>query len=987
MPARGRPRGRGSGRTMDPDTSSDTLNYFARNMGRKQPDWMRHTITRGPIEPRNNRPQTLRPPLPQAPTQTPTAVPQSTPQTQPEASSQAIAPVLSNIMLQNTQVQPQTWHQTSPRLPIVPPCHEQPVPSQAETPPLSTSTSPTLTNSVLRQDGTSHGTSGVAVLPSPPYHPSVPNALADSMQNHNRLPASQQRAQPQHGQTNLLSPQLQNPNGPSRPTSHVLQPWYTAQECLQVLDSFEMTFVSTAAPRIDHFRLCILREAIQAEDWVFLSIHQFYCLLDSNPAAAPEPLSSLVDSYEALTALQEMVYPNIHSSPGLISFFGMFPYPVQIIAQQWREEFKRHAAEFTRLLSRVPYYIQHKQIWRERKIPPLPRELFDVLQIDSSKLLNLAASSLLPYIFYNLKTVNPVDCQFMRDVSVVFGLELARYRQVQASSPNGVYRITQHDADLEVRSWGCKMRDMFQNLKSIADSALGQQPSPSIQTGSQQTIQQQPSPSIQARSQQTVQQQPAQRHPVQRHNAQGQPIQQQGMQQPFVQRQFAPQQVERAPTGHAQPLTSANPTSNHPTPPGSLVNPPVTHVVSSNGVVFQVQISGQQPQGRRQVGFVPSNDMLQGQPVAQQGLQRQQRIQTPVVPLFPPQGFRVQQQRVAQPARTGLHQAHLRRPVLEAIAGASPLYHYVTEFALAPTRLEKANEELMTLKFGISSDLFGTITKTARRELGGPEVGVVNEHSRTVQLRCIKWSKSSLPDQDAWVTADTAWIPYSYFRLNGIGLEQRRKAHYGKDLHIDITQFLNEGENILEASVLSQPEDQSHCKYLIAIEYLGVISHNQIQEAVKRQRIPADEVLETIKTKLSGGDDDEIAIVDGNLTIKLFDAFSASKRCDIPVRSITCLHNDCFDLDTFLNTRTRHEGVSVADQWRCPICKADARPHKLRLDGLMERIYSVLRSEEQLRTRIIVVQQDGSWKARYEEAEMTPDEDRPSPVEVIDLSD
>ncbi|OAL47329.1 hypothetical protein IQ07DRAFT_573276 [Pyrenochaeta sp. DS3sAY3a] len=715
------------------------------------------------------------------------------------------------------------------------------------------------------------------------------------MQNHNRLPVSQQVVQPQPGQANLLSPQLQNPHGPSRPTSHALQPWYTTQECLHVLDSFEMTFASTAEPRIDRFRLRTLREAIQAEDWVFLSIHQFYCLLDSNPAAAPEPLHSLKESYEALTALQEMVYPNIQSSAGLISFFSMFPYPIQIIAQQWREEFKRHVAEFTRFLSRVPYYVQHKQIWRERKIPPLPRELFEVLQIDSPMLLHLAASSLLPYVFYNLNTRNAVDCQFMRDVSVVFGRELAQYRQVRANSPNGVYRLSQHDAELEVLSWGGKMRDMFQSLKSIADAALGQQPSPSIQTGFQQTIQQQPSPSI--------------------------------------------------------------------------------------------QISGQQPQGRRQVGFVPSNDRPQGQPVAQQGHPRQQRIQTPMVPLFPPRGFRLQQQRVAQPARTGLHQAHLRRPVLEAIAGGSPLYHYVTGFALTPTRLEKANEELVTLKFSIPSDLFGTLTKTASRELGGPEVGTVNEHSRTVQLRCIKWPASSIPAQDAWVTADTAWIPYSYFRLNGIGLEQRKKAQYGKDLHIEITQFLNEGENILEVSVLSQPTDQLHWKYLIAIEYLGFISHKQIQEAVKRQRIPADEVLETIKAKLSGGDDDEIAIVDGNLTIKLFDAFSASKRCDIPVRSIACLHNDCFDLDTFLNTRTRHEGVGVADQWWCPICKADARPHKLRVDGLMERVYTVLCSEEQLRTRIIVVQQDGSWKARYEEAEETPDEDRLGPVEVIDLSD
>ncbi|OAL42778.1 hypothetical protein IQ07DRAFT_593582 [Pyrenochaeta sp. DS3sAY3a] len=790
------------------------------------------------------------------------------------------------------------------------------------------------------------------------------------MQNHNRLPVWQQGVQPQPGPTNLISPQLQIPHGPSRPTSRVLRPLYTVQKCLQGLNSFEMTFVSTADQRIDHFRLRILREAIQAEDWVFLRIHQIYCLLDSNLAAAPELLRSLAGSNDALQVLQEIIYPNIQPSPGLISFFGMFPCPVECIASQWREEFGRHMMEFSRFSSRIPHYIQHKQFWRKRKIPPLPHELFDVFQIDSPKLLNFAASSLLSYVFSSLNAGNPVDSQFMKTASMLFDQELTRYRQVRANSPDGVYRISGHEAELEVRSWGSRMRDLFVSLKSMADSG------------------QESSPSIQVISQQTTQQQSAQRHPVQRHNAQGQPIQQQPMQQPLVQHQFSPQHhVRRASTGRAQPLTLENITSHHHTPPGSFVHPPVTHIVRGDGVILQVQIGGQRPQGQLQPGIVPSNDVLRRQPVAQQGLQRQQQVPTPIVPLFPPQGLRMQQRRQPQPARTGLHQAHLRRPVLEAIAGASPLYHYVTGFAQAPTRLEKANEELVTLKFGIPPDVFGTLTKTARRELGGPEVGTVNEHSRTVQLRCIKWPKSSIPDQDAWVTADTAWIPYSYFRLNGIGLEQRRKPHYGKDLHIEITQLLNEGENILEASVLSQPEDQSHCEYLIAIEFLGVISHNQIQEAVKRQRIPADEVLQTIKTKLSGRDDDEIAIVDANLTIKLFDAFSASKRCDIPVRTITCLHNDCFDLDTFLNTRLRHDGVSAADQWWCPICKADARPLKLRLDGFMETVYARLSSEEQLRTRVIVVQQDGSWKARYETAEMTPDEDGPDLAEVIDLSD
>jgi hypothetical protein len=153
--------------------------------------------------------------------------------------------------------------------------------------------------------------------------------------------------------------------------------------------------------------------------------------------------------------------------------------------------------------------------------------------------------------------------------------------------------------------------------------------------------------------------------------------------------------------------------------------------------------------------------------------------------------------------------------------------------------------------------------------------------------------------------------------------------------------------------------------------------------------------LQGIKSKLAAHDDDEITVVESTLTLGMFDPFSQARMCDIPVRSKACPHNDCFDLETFLNTRPRKGDASVADQWKCPICKSDARPHMLLVDGFMEDVRKQLVSRGLARTRHILVRQDGSWQPKAEVREGVSD-DPPTPVarrsipadvEIIDLSD
>jgi hypothetical protein len=374
-------------------------------------------------------------------------------------------------------------------------------------------------------------------------------------------------------------------------------------------------------------------------------------------------------------------------------------------------------------------------------------------------------------------------------------------------------------------------------------------------------------------------------------------------------------------------------------------------------------------------------------------------------PFLPPPGWLQSQQRQPNPTRFSLHQAHLRSPVLRARSVESPLYHFVQGYIKAPARLPNANQAVEKWTFDLDTETIRTIATAVAAGPGEADPRLIDIGSKTVRLRCIKWPVPALaPDDHVWASTDTSWIPHSYFIFNDVTLQQRKKIHHGKDLPIDITKLVVEGENTLTMSVMAASSDTSFLDYLVAIEVLGVISHDMVKRnCAEKNRIPAAQILSEIQKKLRGSsDDDDIAIVESNLTINLRDPFSAAKMCDIPVRSRACLHNDCFDLETFLSSRPRKGDVSTADAWRCPICNADARPDCLIVDGFLEQVKRQLDGQGLSKTRAIIVHQDGAWKPKVEVRDPNSVCDRgvsdeplsptiirrPSiPAEVIDISD
>ncbi|KAF2450557.1 hypothetical protein P171DRAFT_403014 [Karstenula rhodostoma CBS 690.94] len=450
-----------------------------------------------------------------------------------------------------------------------------------------------------------------------------------------------------------------------------------------------------------------------------------------------------------------------------------------------------------------------------------------------------------------------------------------------------------------------------------------------------------------------------------------------------------PRQPQRTLSGH-----------NHQHP---LVQPRVypDPIISPHSAQAALPLGRGQPQGRPRVAIQQPRPQLPR-------LQRQSQLsRQPRRLLLPPAGHQEPQQHMPNPARFALHQAHLRSPTLHSRT-RERLYLYVQDFLGKPQRLMDARNRIEKWTFTLSPEQMATISKNDTNEMGGRLVRIVDEKSSMLRLRCVKWRSTQDFNPHRWATSDTSWIPYSFFQLNRKPLEQRKKLHYGRDLPIDLTSLVKEGENVLEMSLVRAPENQQFRNYLIAIEILGVRAHDALmQDILTKQHVSAATTKQRIRDKLTGTADDEIAVVNSTLNVTLFDPFSLSKICDVPVRSRACDHFDCFDLETFLSTRKRNAECTVPDNWKCPICNGDARPHLLVVDGFMQEVRSELEKQGLLKTRAIIMSEDGSWKPKPEVREGVADHDDdvapahpngqkpggpqklpvPQAVEVIDLGD
>jgi hypothetical protein len=229
-------------------------------------------------------------------------------------------------------------------------------------------------------------------------------------------------------------------------------------------------------------------------------------------------------------------------------------------------------------------------------------------------------------------------------------------------------------------------------------------------------------------------------------------------------------------------------------------------------------------------------------------------------------------------------------------------------------------------------------------------------------------SAGQFDSEASWMTAANTWPDIYVLNLNETYLEPRRKSQHGQCLPIDLSAFLRVGKNTLSVYTVPDPSAPSTDSYFVAIEQVSVSSHASIFSAIKL--ISAEDSLAAIRRSLNKpiDEDGEIAITSSTLTISLLEPYRKQRICDTPVRGSTCLHRECFDLETFLSQRKREQPgyPCVPDCWRCPICDGDVRPQTLVKDGFLVQVKEELAQKGLLGTHAIVVEADGSYKPKVE---------------------
>jgi MIZ/SP-RING zinc finger len=352
-------------------------------------------------------------------------------------------------------------------------------------------------------------------------------------------------------------------------------------------------------------------------------------------------------------------------------------------------------------------------------------------------------------------------------------------------------------------------------------------------------------------------------------------------------------------------------------------------------------------------------------------------------PLFlPAPGEEPIQTTIPNPNRLALHQAHLRSPVAEKVdlagkeAPDARLYQYLAKFASVPKVLDPESS-ILRWEFSIgAADIAKKAAGVTASEVQMKRV--LADGCFTYRLRSVEVGHGVKLVQEAeWSVRDMSWPPSCFVRVNDVNVELRRKLHHGKDLPVDLTSYIHEGMNAITVALLHDREGKRQKCYAMAVEVVEVANQARIDAAPTI--IAAEDSLRSITQGLAGhnstgtSEDDEIQILDPHISIDIVDPFMAT-IFEIPARGRTCYHRECFDLQTFFQTRKSRtrDAPTSPDEWKCPICKKDARPQSLIVDCFLKTVRdSLVSSGAPGEAKAILIKGDGSWRVKKETMEAT----------------
>ncbi|GIC84633.1 MIZ zinc finger domain protein [Aspergillus udagawae] len=775
-----------------------------------------------------------------------------------------------------------------------------------------------------------------------------------------------------------------SPVGPGPSTSFINQTFWTQSQ--EALDAFvaraEGAMLLSETVELPRTRL--LRDACIEKDLFYLTLHQIYSLHTFAPSEfARLPYVSRHNEM-GLEVVQQLLVDNHRLSGDFLRWSVNFPRPLGVMCQT--REFPIVVHQIARCLgSFSEKWTAFDHHVRERGYPPLIDELVVQFGITSSVLLSIVFLALSRRIF---------GTQHEDQLWSLYSKNKRNYMKRFGSrhTPEQIHRENE------------RLIQAYRALSRSQTSLVGQHTSPvarehAAQPFPQRSMQpagltgpityvavpgpQMPSAQVPIHSSQS-QTQPITVHaPGTMNRAATMLLNGQRPQHPLPTRPnlVHPRGLDTSSQVPAGQMTGAAAHSPVPAPSPSPAPAPapaghqaqiLSHASSQNVRQIPPQPSPQ-PSSRAMPITTPIHRFAT-QTRQAQGLVQQPQ-QSPLIPqpLLPPPGPLPSTTTRPHPLRNALHQAYLRDPIIKwAPSGAGEetadketnLFHYLKSFVVPPTPLGQT-ESAFEWQFPLSRADFDRLPRIVPPDTGQRLVRSLVDGSQIYRVRCIRISPSAKEvSQHTWCLTETVWPSVIYIFVNGVELYVRRKFHNGKDIPLDISGHLKEGLNAISLHFIRSAAESRDIVYALAVEVMDTLSFTQVKKLA--QTLPAPLSRERIRRRLSSSTtDDELSIISDYLTVNLVDPFMA-RIFNIPARGINCEHVECFDLETYILTRASKPGKAVLkENWKCPICGADARPQYLIIDGFLSEVRAdLVRTGHLGGARAIKIKADGSWELK-----------------------
>ncbi|KAH7326349.1 hypothetical protein B0I35DRAFT_132410 [Stachybotrys elegans] len=320
--------------------------------------------------------------------------------------------------------------------------------------------------------------------------------------------------------------------------------------------------------------------------------------------------------------------------------------------------------------------------------------------------------------------------------------------------------------------------------------------------------------------------------------------------------------------------------------------------------------------------------------------------------------------------RPSLHLLHLRSPKRTSVSLAtSPHYQFITRLAVGPTHIVPQNR-LWKLKFWLTEEQLSKVNPSVEPAPDDPPASRYYNGSYRYRLRLCALPDDRTPDEEDWVVLAAHWPEHIFITFNGEPQFTLRKQHSHHDRPIELTRSLVQGENLVEVSIpVSKLRQAGNRNYFMAVEVVQTLSHESVKALVDgAKHVGAGDIMQELGRRLgSSGSDDDIMVINDTLTVSVADPFSGSLY-KVPVRGNKCRHLECFDLETWLQTRPRKPigepcEPCMTDVWKCPICDSDCRPSSLRIDDFFAQIAQKLASNSDTHVKHVTLRKDGRWEA------------------------